>query len=182
MRNASWLAVTSVLVAASGGSATPSTTIARAAQVSSYQAHANLAQMMRGIAFHNANIVFDAQSQDPEAPKPPSEVGRGAAAAYARVYGGWQQVENSALAIAESANLMLIPGRSCANGRPVPLDQADFQQFAKGLADAGLAAYRAAQTKSLDAMVRVSGVVAKACAACHEVYRDKKKPEDRCIP
>jgi hypothetical protein len=181
MRKANWLAVTSVLVAASGGSVTPST-IARAAQASSYQAHANLAQMMRGIPFPNANIVFDTQIQDPEAPKPPSEVGRGATAAFASVYGGWQQVENSALAIAESANLMLIPGRSCSNGRPVPLDQADFQQFAKGLADAGLAAYRASQTKSLDAMVKASGVVAGACAACHEVYRDKKNPKDRCIP
>jgi cytochrome c553 len=42
----------------------------------------------------------------------------------------------------------------------------------QGLRDAGRAALKAAQSKNLDAMVEVSGTVADACAACHEVYRD----------
>jgi cytochrome c553 len=94
-------------------------------------------------------------------------------------------VENSALALAETANLIMIPGRVCSNGKPVPLDREDFKKFAQGLADAGMAAYKAAQSKSQDAMVEVSGTVADACAACHEVYRDKGpagSPERCAVP
>ena len=75
----------------------------------------------------------------------------------------------------------MIPGRLCKNGRPVPLDQEDYQKAAQGLADAGQAALKAAQSKNLDAMVDVSGTVADACAACHEKYRDKEDDKDRCM-
>ena len=37
---------------------------------------------------------------------------------FGDVYGGWQSVENAALALAESANLLMIPGRMCSNGKP----------------------------------------------------------------
>ncbi len=144
------------------------------------QAYSTLAQMMRGIPFPASNIIFDTQSQDPAEAAKPSESGKGATASFSSVYGGWQAVENNALAVAETANLILVPGRRCENGKPVPLDKDDFKKFAAGLADAGQAAYKAAQSKNLDAMVEVSGTVSDACAACHEVYRDKDDPKDRC--
>ena len=65
---------------------------------------------------------------------------------------------------------------------PVPIEREDYRKAAQGLADAGRAAYKAAQSKNLDAMVEVSGTVADACAACHEVYRDKPEGKQRCIP
>ena len=37
---------------------------------------------------------------------------------------------------------------------------------------AGEAAYKAAQTKNLDAIVEVSGTISEACSNCHAVYRD----------
>jgi len=146
------------------------------------KAYANLAQVMRGIPFPASNLIFDTQSNDPAA-KPAEGKGApgGATSAFSGVYGGWQAVENAALAISETANLIMIPGRLCQNGRPVPLDRADFQKFAQGLADAGQAALKAAQSKNLDAMVEVSGTVSDACAACHEVYRDKPEDKDRCM-
>jgi hypothetical protein len=144
--------------------------------------HSTLAQMMRGIPFPSSNIVFDAQSEDPAKPRKPAEVGAGATATFANVYAGWQQVENSALAVAETANLLMIPGRLCENGRPVPLDRDDFRRFSEELAVAGQAAYKAAQSRDLDAMVEVSGTVSDACAHCHEIYRDKEDPKDRCQP
>ncbi len=137
---------------------------------------------MRGIPFPNSNVIFDTQTEDPGAQKKPAEGGKGATASFASVYGGWQAVENSALALAETANLIMIPGRLCENGRPVPLDREDFRKFAVGLAEAGQAAYKAAQSKNLDAMVEVSGTVSEACAMCHEIYRDKDEPKDRCQP
>lgn len=146
------------------------------------KAHSNLAQMMRGIPFTFANIVFDAQSEDPGAPRDPAEVGGGATATFKNVYGGWQEVENSALALAEAATLVMVPGRVCENGKPVPVHEARYRQAAEGLAEAGRAAYKAAQTKNLDAMVEVSETVSIACSNCHEPYRDFDDPKQRCTP
>jgi len=174
----SWLTAAALLVAACNRqpeSATP-------AAAPSLQPHANLAQMMRAIPFPHSNIIFDTQTTDPGAQRKPSEGGKGATAAFASVYAGWESVENSALALSESANLMLIPGRLCENGRPVPLDREDYRKSAQGLVDAGKAAYAAARSRNLNAMVEVSGTVSDACAQCHEVYRDKDDPKDRCIP
>jgi cytochrome c556 len=48
---------------------------------------------------------------------------------------------------------------------------------------AGLDAYKAAQKKDKDAMVDAGGKVSDACAACHDVYREKKTGnKDRCLP
>jgi hypothetical protein len=145
------------------------------------KAYANLAQVMRGIPFPASNLIFDTQSNDPAAKPAEASGTSGATAAFSGVYGGWQAVENAALAISETANLIMIPGRLCQNGRPVPLDRDDFKKFTQGLADAGQAALKAAQSKNLDAMVEVSGTVSDACAACHEVYRDKPEDKDRCM-
>lgn len=144
--------------------------------------HANLAQLMQAIPFPHSNLIFDTQTTDPGAPAAakPGE-SSGASSQFSGLYGGWQGVENSALAIAETANLLLIPGRKCRNGKDVPIDREDFRKFTQGLADAGLAAYKAAQSKNLDAMIEVSGTVADACAACHEVYRDKPTDAERCM-
>jgi len=146
------------------------------------QPYASLAQVMRGIPFPNSNIIFDTQTTDPGAAKKPGEAGAGASAQYNAVYGGWQAVENAALAISETANLITIPGRLCENGRPVPLDRDDYKKFAAGLAEAGKAAYKAAQSKNIDNMVEASGTVSDACSACHEIYREKPDNKDRCTP
>jgi hypothetical protein len=144
--------------------------------------HANLAQLMRGIPFPASNIIFDAQSEDPGAAREPADTSGGATATYSNVYGGWQAVENAALALSETANLIMIPGRMCENGRPAPIENEDYRKYAANLAVAGEAALKAAQSKNLDAMVEVAGTVSEACAMCHEVYRDKDDLKDRCIP
>ena len=146
------------------------------------QPYGNLAQVMRGIPFTFANIVFDAQAEDPGAPRPAAEVTSGATETFKNVYGGWQEVENSALALAESANLLMIPGRLCENGKPVPVQDETFRKAAEGLAAAGRAAYKAAQSKSVDAMLEVGETVTVACANCHEPYRDFDDQTQRCTP
>jgi len=148
------------------------------------RAYANLAQVMQGIPFPASNIIFDTQTTDPgKAQEPTDTAGAGATAQFSGVYGGWLAVENAALALQETANLIMIPGRTCANGKPVPVDQEDFRMWAQNLATAGEAALKAAQSKNLDAMVDVSGTVSDACAMCHEKYRDTpNQPTDRCTP
>ena len=136
------------------------------------QVHANLLQVMRGILFPNSNVIFAAQTQDPGAVKkdadPASSVNP-----LAGQYGGWPAIENSGLAIAESANLLTIPGRVCGNGKPVPVQNADWQQFVRGLRDAGMAAYKAGQSKNMDMVVEAADTITTACMNCHDVYREK---------
>jgi cytochrome c553 len=137
-----------------------------------------LAQVMRGILFTNSNILFDVQSIDPDDP-PPAAAGPGATSTFAGIYAGWQVVENAAIAIGESANLITIPGRLCENGRPVPLGQADWAVFTQGLKDAADIMLVAAQARDQEAASDATNDLADACYFCHEVYRDA---EPRCTP
>lgn len=141
--------------------------------------YATLAQLMRGTLFPASNVIFFAQSQNP-ADVPPAKDPSTATDPLANSYGKWQAVENSALAIAEVANLLTIPGRKCSNGLNVPTANADWPALVQGLRDAGMVAYKAAQSKSEDNMLMAADAVATACANCHDKYREKPKLADRC--
>ena len=184
MKRSVWLVGISVMLAACGGgqpSEAPASAPAPAAGPTQ-KPYANLAQVMRAIPFTSANIIFDAQSNDPGAKPKEGAGGDSATARFSGIYSGWLQVEQSAQAISETANLLLVPGRLCENGRPVPLDREDFRKAIQGLADAGQAAYKAALSENQDEVIEVSNVVTEACLVCHEVYRDKPDNKDRCIP
>lgn len=178
--------VTSLLFTACGTQQSAPAPAAPAADAPAARPHATLAQLMRAIPFPNSNIIFDAGGEDPEAKKKAAEGGKGGGSSatqnYGNVYAGWQQVENAAKALSETANLLMIPGRMCENGKPAPTDREDFKKFVAQLADAGEVAYKAAQTKDLDKMLEAGGTVTEACSACHEVYRDKENNADRCTP
>jgi len=138
----------------------------------------SLAQVMRGILFPNSNILFDVQSVDPANP-PPAAAGGGATATFSGIYSGWQMVENAAIALGESANLITIPGRRCENGRGVPLSQPNWAQFVQQLKDAADVALVAARARDQAAASDATNDIAEACYVCHEVYRDV---EPRCTP
>ena len=141
-------------------------------------------QLMHGILFPLGNTVFFAQAEDPDAltrdPMPSASPNP-----LTGLYGGWQAVENSALALAESADLLLIAGRMCSNGEVVNVEDADWIRFVDDYREKSVAAYEAALTKNQDAMVDASGYLSDACLACHRVYRREPTPGDatqRCIP
>ena len=136
------------------------------------QVQGDLRQVMRGILFPNSNVVFFAQGNDPAA-VPKDADGTTSVNPLASVYGGWDAIENSSIALAEAANLLTIPGRTCANGKPVPVDKADWQRFVQGLRDAGMASYKAAQSKDMDKMLDAADTLTNACSECHDVYREK---------
>jgi hypothetical protein len=135
---------------------------------------------MRGIVYPSSNVVFAGQNdiaalpKSTNAPVDPNLL--------ISTYGGWMAVENASLALAESARLLVVPGRTCSNGKPVPVQRADWIKFSDGLRAAGLKSYKAAQSKNTDAMVEASGDVADACQSCHEVYREKPSAANRCTP
>src|SRR5437773_7564974 len=91
----------------------------------------SLAQIMRGVYLPNSNLIFDVQQHDPAVPLKKSETGGTATDTYAAAYTGWEVVENAAVALIDGVDLILMPGRSCQNGKPVPIRQADFQKFAR---------------------------------------------------
>ena len=66
-------------------------------------------QLMHGILFPLGNTVFYAQADDPAA-LPRDAQPSTATNPLTGLYGGWQAVENSALALAESAELLRVPG------------------------------------------------------------------------
>ena len=143
------------------------------------QVTATLAQLMKGILFPSSNVIFAAQGDNPAEVKPAADPST-ATNPLAGSYGKWEAVENSALAIIEAANLLTMPGRKCSNGRVVPLQNADWAKFVQGLREAGMTAYKAAQSKNQDNILMASDALATACANCHDKYREKPNLADRC--
>jgi hypothetical protein len=150
-------------------------------------AHGTLLQVMRGIPFPASNIIFDAQNGDPEKPKDTKGGGSGnATSQYGSIaaYAGWNAVENAAVAIEETANLVMIPGRKCGNGQPVPNDQEDFKKWASELASVAkeVETFAKAKTFNQDKIDELTGKLSDACANCHMKYRETpKQPDDRCM-
>jgi len=141
--------------------------------------YANLAQLMRGILFPASNVIFAAQNDDPTK-IPPAKDPATATDLLASSYGQWQAVENSSLALSEAATLLMSPGRKCSNGLPVPIRNADWPKFVQGLRDAGVTAYKAAQSKNMDNILMAADAITEACANCHNKYREKPNLADRC--
>lgn len=170
------------LLCAVGCSPAPAPEPAAPAQI----VQGSLNQVMRGILYPNSNIIFDVQDKDPAKGVDENDP-TSAVHAFNSTYGNWKAVENAAIALGEAANLVSMPGRLCENGKPVPLNDPEFQK--------GLAALRAIATESLEgaraanmeAFLPISDRLSQACATCHDVYRDRivgDKPigiEDRCV-
>jgi hypothetical protein len=151
------------------------------AKTSSQPVNANLAQLMRGVLFPSSNVIFAAQGTDPAQVKPASDPSL-ATDPLMSTYGGWTAVENAGLALAESANLLMVPGRMCQNGKPVPIQNPDWAEMVQGLRDAGMTAYKAAESKNPDNILMAADVMTTACSKCHDKYREKPGGiPDRCM-
>jgi hypothetical protein len=145
------------------------------------QVHADLNQLMRGVLYPAANVVFSAQIDNPGDAKPvPGHDPSMATDPLTSTFGGWLAVENAALALAESANLLTIPGRSCANGAPAPTKDPAWGMFVQEVRDVSMKAYTAARAKDQDKMIEIAETLSRACAGCHRKWRDRRTPDNRC--
>ena len=82
-----------------------------------------------------------------------------------------EAIENyeQALTLAESANLLMMPGRT----RP-----GQWNRDARQMLDAAWAAFKAAKAKDLAGVEAVSDQLYESCVACHKAYRpDYGKPK-----
>ena len=145
------------------------------------QVHANLNQLMRGVLYPAANVVFSAQADNPgEIKFIPGHDPNMSTDPLTSSFGGWQAVENAALALAESANLLSIAERKCSNGVPVPVSDPAWATFLQQLRDASMASFKAAQAKDQDKMIMLADTLNASCVGCHRKWRDRKTPDNRC--
>ena len=170
-----------------------------ATQVKAYPPLGNMAQLMRGIFFPNSNLIFTVQTRNPAEPVK-AATGDTPATGFsfvdggAGIYGGWQLVDNAAIALADASPLMLVPGMRCENGRLAPVTDADWIRFTEDMMAVARKTYQASQARSQDAVSEATGDLSDACAACHRAYRDVRPigatpdPNDpsnkasRCLP
>ena len=75
----------------------------------------------------------------------------------------WTALEGQALMLAESANLLMMPGRA--------RDQKQWMADAKLMLDAGAAAVKAARTKNAEGIAALSDQLLESCTSCHRHYR-----------
>jgi len=132
--------------------------------------YANMVQLMRGTLYPQSNVIFTAQVEDPASFKPAAHQST-SSDPFTSAYGGWEAVENSGLAMAETAALLLVP-RQCSNGKPAPVQNADWQMWVQELREASMGVYKAGQAKNDDVVLEAADALATACLHCHAKYRN----------
>ena len=155
---------------------------AAASTVRAFPPLGNMAQLMRGIFFPNSNLIFTVQTRDPgaPAPKPDAAAAGGQTGGFsfvdwgAGIYGGWQLVDNAAIALADASPLMLTPGIRCENGRLAPVTDALWIKLTEQMIAVARKTYQASQTRSQEAVSEATGDLSDACAACHQAYRETR--------
>src|SRR5579863_6011376 len=112
---------------------------------SNYQPVASMSQLMVNIIYPTSNAIFNVQR---EAPRNEKE---------------WIELQNSAMMLAESGNLLMMPTRA--------RDQGDWVKDAKAMVDVGLDAYKAAMAHDPDTLVKLNVALNDSCVNCHTAYR-----------
>ena len=82
---------------------------------------------------------------------------------------GWETVRYAAATLAESGNLLMLPGRSMG---------ADWNEYSQGLVAAGKLAMDAVEARDPDALFDAGGRIYQVCRACHNQYWVKGEEED----
>lgn len=148
-----------------------------AGSMKAYPPLGNMAQLMRGIFFPNSNLLFTVQTRDPAAPQPkptPEQEKQGFSVFDwgQGIYGGWQTIDNAAIAIADAGPLMLTPGIRCENGRVAPVTEPDWIKYTEDMMAVARTMYKLSQARNQEAVSDATGDLSDSCAACHNAYRE----------
>src|SRR5688500_17185725 len=116
---------------------------------------ASIKQIMNGIVMPAATVVFDsvgtivsAKGIEEIVPKNDEE---------------WAAVADSAAALVESGNLLVLGDRA--------VDRDDWVKMSRALTDAGIVALKAAEAKNADGLLGAGEAVNTSCDNCHEKYQ-----------
>jgi hypothetical protein len=115
------------------------------AQAPAYQPIGSMSQLMVDIIYPASDALFYVERAKPQNDRE------------------WGVLRGTALTLAESGNLLMMPGRA--------RDQGDWIKDAKLLVDAGAAAYKAAQKHDLQAILDLNEQLTTSCTKCHVQYR-----------
>jgi hypothetical protein len=74
----------------------------------------------------------------------------------------WMAVENQAIVVSESANLLMLGTRV--------QDGADWIRFSQAMLDAGVTALTAAKARNVDAVSMAGDKLLETCSQCHDKY------------
>ena len=105
----------------------------------------SMAELMSKIIYPTSDAVFYIETRTP---KTDAE---------------WDDLQGKTLMLAESANLLMMPGRA--------RDQDRWMADTKLMLDAGTAAFRAAKHHDLAGLVAVNDALYESCVTCHRHYR-----------
>ncbi len=136
-------------------------------------------ELMRGVFFPTANMIFNVQTHNPAEKKVVPQDGKESLNWVqwgSSMYSGWEDVDYAAATLAEVTPLLLAPGRLCQNGKPVPVDRADWMKFTSDMLVAARKSYEASRSRNQDAVSESTNDLSDACQACHRVYRDRRSP------
>ena len=123
------------------------------AQAPAFERVATISQIMAEIIYPASNDLFNVQRVAPAD------------------YTEWTRVQRSALMLAESANLLVMPGRA--------MDQNEWIKDAKLMRDVGAAAYKAAVARDVDALVAINEQLNDSCVTCHTSYHPRYRNRPR---
>lgn len=121
--------------------------MATMAQAPGFQNVGTVRQIMLSITKPTSDVVFKYQF---EPPKTDEE---------------WTALQNNALTLAESGNLLLLPGRV--------KDSGEWTKTAKELVASGAEAFKAANAKDAKTLEMVGDTIDGTCEACHAKYLSK---------
>lgn len=156
MKTQWWLGVVAVLVLTACSPAEEE-------QASTYRPVGDMAQLMAGVVEPAAEVIWDAvgvivdaEGEHQLAPQTDEE---------------WLAVRSAAYTIAESGNLLMMPGRA--------LDQGAWITMSQSLVEMGERAIEAADARNLDAVFDVGAEIYYVCTNCHGTYAlETLRPND----
>jgi hypothetical protein len=115
------------------------------AQAPPYQIVGTMSQLMIDVIYPTSDAIFYVDRDEPKTDLQ------------------WNTLASQALMLAESGNLLLLPGRA--------RDQGNWLIDSKLMIDAGTAAFKAARAKDLDGVRAVNDKLYASCVTCHQQYR-----------
>jgi hypothetical protein len=115
---------------------------------------ASVKQIMAGITMPAANAVWSAISTTVDATGIHEQLPRSDAE--------WEAVGNSAAALIESANLLMLEGRAVDNG--------DWMAFSRQMFETSTRALKGAEAKSVEEILTAGELINTSCDNCHQRY------------
>jgi len=114
------------------------------AQAPTFQPVGTTLEIMRAMVIPSSDVIFKTS----DAPKDDK---------------GWASLQNNALILAESGNLLMMTGRA--------KDSMEWMKDSKLLVDVGTAAFNAAKAKDFTKLGDISDDILTACETCHKKYK-----------